>query len=122
MEDHLNTSVKIDFQIGNSESRQVDGPGKLPNITRYMALSIEYNKLLDKGYTIRDIAKFEQVNESWVLRVVKMIFFSPTIQEKILLLPRTKRATTYLSAKQLLNLVKIIDFEGQEAMLMRIWR
>jgi len=122
MEVHLNTSVKINFQIGNPIPKRINGPGKLPNITRCMALSYEYNKLLDKGYCIKDIAEYEGVNASWVLRVVKMVFLSPKIQEKILLLPRTYRSTLFNPLKDIFEIIKIIDFDEQEKALDVIWR
>ncbi|MBL7109331.1 MAG: hypothetical protein ISS11_03700, partial [Candidatus Marinimicrobia bacterium] len=102
--------------------KRINGPGKLPNITRCMALSYEYNKLLDKGYSIKDIAEYEGVNESWVLRVVKMVFLSPKIQEKILLLPRTLRSTLFIPLRDIFEIIKIIDFEEQDKALKKIWR
>jgi len=122
MEVHLNTSVKINFQIGNPIPKRIDGHGKLPNITRCMALSYEYNKLLDKGYSIKDIAEYEQVNVSYMLKIVKLVFLSPKIQEKILLLPRTHRSTLFTSVKELIEIVKIVDFEEQDKALKKIWR
>ncbi len=122
MEVRLNTLVKINFQIGNPIPKRINGPGKLPNITRCMALSYEYNKLLDKGYSIKDIAEYEGVNESFLLKIVKMVFLSPKIQEKILLLPRTQRSTLFTSVKELIEIVKIVDFEEQEKALEEIWR
>lgn len=122
MEVRLNTLVKINFQIGNPIPKRINGPGKLPNITRCMALSYEYNKLLDKGYSIKDIAEYEGVNESWVLRVVKMVFLSPKIQEKILLLPRTLRSTLFIPLRDIFEIIKIIDFEEQDKALKKIWR
>ena len=122
MEVRLNTLVKINFQIGNPIPKRINGPGKLPNITRCMALSYEYNKLLDKGYSIKDIAEYEGVNESFMLKIVKMVFLSPKIQEKILLLPRTQRSTLFTSVKELIEIVKIVDFDEQEKVLDLIWR
>ena len=118
----MNTLVKINFQIGNPIPKRINGPGKLPNITRCMALSYEYNKLLDKGYSIKDIAEYEGVNESFMLKIVKMVFLSPKIQEKILLLPRTQRSTLFTSVKELIEIVKIVDFDEQEKVLDLIWR
>ena len=120
--DSYSTSVKIDFQIGNPIPKRIEGPARLPNITRCMALSYEYNKLLDKGYSIKDIAEYEGVNESFMLKIVKMVFLSPKIQEKILLLQRTHRSTLFISVKQLIEIVKIVDFEDQEKALDEIWR
>mgnify|MGYP000026412353 CR=1 FL=1 len=82
----------------------------LPSIIRFMALSLKYNELLDNGYSIKDIAEFEDVDESNLLRIVKLVFLSPRLQETILLLPRTTKYRSYTSAKKLLKLVEIVGF------------
>lgn len=82
----------------------------LPSIIRFMALSLKYNELLDNGYSIKDIAEFEDVDESYLLRIVKLVFLSPRLQETILLLPRTTKYRSYTSAKKLLKLVEIVGF------------
>jgi len=79
-----------------------------------MALSLKYNALLDNGYSIKDIAKFEGVDKSYILRIVKMVYLSPKIQEMILLLPRSNKYRSYMSAKNLLKLVEIVGFGEQE--------
>jgi len=110
----MDTSVKINFQVGIPNRIELDKPSILPSITRFMALSLKYNELLDDGYSIRDMAEFEGVDESYILRIVKMVYLSPRIQETILLLPRTSKYHTYISARELLKLVEIVGFEKQE--------
>ena len=60
------------------------------------------------------VRKFEGMDKSYILRIVKLIFLSSKIQEKILLLPRFKKHRAYISAKDLLKLVEIVGFEEQE--------
>jgi len=110
----MDTTVKVDFQVGIPNRIELDTPSILPSITRFMALSLKYNDLLDKGYSIKDIAVFEGVDESYILRIVKLVFFSPKIQETILLLPRTNKYRSYMSAKKLLKLVEVVGFGEQE--------
>jgi len=43
-----------------------------------------------------------------------LIYFSPKIQEKILLLPRSNKHRSYMSAKELLKLAEIVGFGEQE--------
>jgi hypothetical protein len=38
------------------------------------------------------------------------------------LLPRTQQSTLFISVKQLIEIVKIVDFEEQEKALEEIWR
>jgi hypothetical protein len=110
----MEQAFKINFQVGIPNRIELDKPSILPSITRFMALSLKYNELLDDGYSIRDMAEFEGVDESYILRIVKMVYLSPRIQETILLLPRTSKYHTYISARELLKLVEIVGFEKQE--------
>ena len=110
----MEQAFKINFQVGSPNRIELDKPSILTSITRFMALSLKYNDLLDIGYSIRNIAEFEGVDESYILRIVKMVYLSPRIQETILLLPRTSKYHTYISARELLKLVEIVGFEKQE--------
>jgi len=51
-----------------------------------------------------------------------MVFLSPKIQEKILLLPRTLRSTLFIPLRDIFEIIKIIDFEEQDKALKKIWR
>ncbi|NQV37204.1 MAG: hypothetical protein HQ509_04250 [Candidatus Marinimicrobia bacterium] len=110
----MDTTVKVDFQVGIPNSIRQDTPSILPSITRFMALSLKYNDLLDIGYSIRNIAEFEGVDKSYILRIVKLVYLSPKIQETILLLPRTNKYRSYISAKKCLKLVENMGFGEQE--------
>ena len=110
----MDTTLKVDFQVGIPNRTRLDKPSILPSITRFMALSLKYNDLYDKGYCIKDIAEFEGVDKSYILRIVKMVYLSPNIQEAILLLPRSTKHRSYTSAKELLKLVEVVDLKEQE--------
>jgi len=110
----MKTSVKIDFTIGHPKPVHPIGSGKIPVITRYLALAHEYNRLLDEGYSIQEIARHENIDESWLLKVVKLVYLSPRIQEMILLLPLQKGSNKTISAKQLLPVAQLIFFDMQE--------
>ena len=116
----MEQAFKINFQVGIPNRIELDKPSILPSITRFMALSLKYNELLDDGYTIRDIAEFEDVDESYLLRIVKMVYLSPKIQETILLLPRSLKYQSYISAKELLKMAEIMGFGEQERVFGRI--
>ena len=113
----MDTTVNVNFQVGIPNRIELDKPSILPSITRFTALSLKYNELLDNGYSIRNIAEFEGVDESYILRIVKMVYLSPKIQEAILLLPRSNKYRFYMSAKKLLKLVAIGGFGEQEGVV-----
>ena len=117
----MEQAFKINFQVGSPNRIELDKPSILTSITRFMALSLKYNDLLDIGHSIRDIAKYEGVDKSYILRIVKIAFLSPKIQEKILLLPRSNKHRSYISAKDLLKMAEIVGFGEQEGVLEKIW-
>jgi len=117
----MEQAFKINFQVGSPNRIELDKPSILTSITRFMALSLKYNELLDDGHSIRDIAEFEGVDESYILRIIKMVYLSPKIQEKILLLPRSNKHRSYISAKDLLKMAEIVGFGEQEGVLEKIW-
>ena len=116
----MEQAFKINFQVGSPNRIELDKPSILTSITRFMALSLKYNDLLDIGHSIRDIAKYEGVDKSYILRIVKIAFLSPKIQEKILLLPRSLKYQSYISAKELLKMAEIMGFGEQERVFGRI--
>ena len=67
------------------------------------------------------VRKFEGMDKSYILRIVKIAFLSPKIQEKILLLPRSNKHRSYISAKDLLKMAEIVGFGEQEGVLEKIW-
>jgi len=67
------------------------------------------------------VRKFEGMDKSYILRIVKIAFLSPKIQEKILLLPRSNKHRSYISAKDLLKMAEIVGFGEQEGVFGRIW-
>ena len=67
------------------------------------------------------VRKFEGMDKSYILRIIKMVYLSPKIQEKILLLPRSNKHRSYISAKDLLKMAEIVGFGEQEGVLEKIW-
>ena len=59
------------------------------------------------------------MDESYLLRIVKMVYLAPKIQETILLLPRTNTYRAYMSAKDLLKLVEIVGLGSRKKCSMR---
>ena len=45
----MDTTVKVDFQVGIPNRIRQDKPSILPGITRLMALSLKYNDLYEPG-------------------------------------------------------------------------
>jgi hypothetical protein len=64
--------------------------GRLPRITRYMALAIYYEDLIRQGHVhdYAEIATLGHVTRARVTQIMNLRLLSPAIQQEILSLPR----------------------------------
>jgi len=73
----------------NSHSGKTRETGRVPRITRLMALAIHLQKLIDDG-AVRDyseIARLTGITRARVTQIMNLTLLSPEIQEDILFLP-----------------------------------
>ena len=67
--------------------------GRVPRISRLMALAIHMQRLIDEG-VVRDyaeLARLGHVSRARVTQIMNLNLLAPDIQEEILFLPRTAR-------------------------------
>jgi hypothetical protein len=66
--------------------------GRLPRITRYMALAIYYEDLIRQGHVhdYAEIATLGHVTRARVTQIMNLRLLAPDIQEQLLVLPRLK--------------------------------
>jgi hypothetical protein len=90
-------------------------PGRIPRISRLMALAIRYEGLIRTG-AIRDyadIARLGGVSRARVSQVMALLDLCPAIQEAILSLPRTLRGRDRITERQLRRVVVEVDWAAQ---------
>jgi len=65
-------------------------PGRVPRISRLMALAIRFDGLLKQGLVrdYPDLARLSLVSKARVTQIMNLLLLSPDIQEEILFLPR----------------------------------
>ena len=66
-------------------------PGRIPRISRLMALAIRFESLIRQGAVrdYADLARLGGVSRSRISQIMDLLNLAPEIQEKILFLPRT---------------------------------
>ncbi|MBU2692015.1 MAG: hypothetical protein KJ970_13935 [Candidatus Eisenbacteria bacterium] len=66
-------------------------PGRVPRISRLMALAIRYDDLIRQGIVkdYADLARLGGVSRARVSQIMDLLSLAPEIQEEILFLPRT---------------------------------
>jgi hypothetical protein len=81
------------MRTGVTPAPKAVAPGRIPRISRLMALAIHFDALIRKGI-VRDyseIARLGGVSKARVSQVMNLLNLAPGIQEEILFLPSVVR-------------------------------
>ena len=89
--------------------------GRLPRITRYMALAIYYEDLIRKGhvYDYAEIATLGHVTRARVTQIMNLRLLAPDIQEELITLDRVNEGRDSLSLRQFQTIASDNDFRSQ---------
>ncbi len=106
-------------QMKHGESK-VDPPkGRLPRITKLMALAIRFDTLIQDGI-VKDqaeIARLGHVSRARVTQIMNLLNLAPEIQEEILFLPRVEKGKDRIHLKGVLPVAAEVKWEWQR----RLW-
>ncbi len=94
--------------------------GRVPRISRLMALAIHMQRLIDDG-VVRDyaeLARLGHVSRARVTQIVNLTFLAPDIQEEILFLPRVEHGRDPIR-EHAVRLIAAVPGWGKQR---RMWR
>jgi hypothetical protein len=100
------------------EREQCDAPelpGRLPRITRLMALAIRCDELLRTG-KVRDLehlATVGNVSQPRISQILSLTMLAPELQETLLYLPRLSHGKSEISEKSLRKITTLDDWDEQ---------
>lgn len=102
---------------GNSNSVE---RGRVPRISRLMALAIRLERLLLSGEVsdVSELARLSHVSQPRMSQILNLALLAPDIQEELLFLPRVFSGTPAIHEKMLRPIVAEVDWAKQRAM----WR
>lgn len=129
MNDHLKIEVNISFNRGgrNASLRATsDEPpeelrrGRLPKITKLMALAIRFERLLAEGAAVdyAELARLGHVTRARVTQIMNLRLLAPDIQEAILFLPPIVSGRDLIILRQLQPIALTADWRKQR----RLWK
>lgn len=83
-------------------------PGKIPRISRLMALAIHFEDLIRRGVVrdYADLARLGGVSRARISQIMDLLNLAPEIQEEILLLPRTQSGPDRVSEREVRQIVR----------------
>lgn len=90
-------------------------PGRIPRISRLMALAIHFDGLIRQGVVkdYADLAKLGGVSKARISQIMALLDLCPAIQEAILLMPRTQAGRDAVTERQLRSIVREVDWSRQ---------
>jgi len=106
------------MRAGQHEPSRV--PGRLPRVTRLLALALRFEQLLRAG-TIADyaaLARLGHVSRARISQIMNLLGLAPSIQEAILFWPPVARGPDPILLRHLQPLARTLDWSQQR----RMWR
>jgi len=96
-------------------SRAVSADGRIPRISRLMALAIKMQKLIREGPTsdYAELASLGSVSRARMTQIMSLTNLAPEIQEKLLFLPNTISGPDPITERGLSRIVQEIDWAAQ---------
>ena len=122
----MNTALTITRQFHTTRRRDgrqhlrtgpaPDTPqGKIPRISRLMALAIHCDELLRTGLVANQsaLAEHAQITPARLTQILTLLNLAPDIQEELLFLPRTTAGRGEIQEKDVRRIAMELDWEKQ---------
>ena len=95
-------------------------PGRVPRISRLMALAIRFDELIARGdiKNYAQLARRGDITRARVTQIMNLLHLAPDIQEQVLFLPRIQTGRDPIKLAELQPLTMEIDWKRQR----RCWR
>ena len=89
--------------------------GRVPRISRLMALAIRFEKLVREGRVddYAELARRGQVTRARLTQIVNLLHLAPDIQEQILFLPNASKGFGPVVERDLRKILSIADWAEQ---------
>jgi hypothetical protein len=99
----------------NGVVAMTDRLGKLPRVTRLMALAIKFEGMVVRGDVrdYADLARLGYVTRARMTQIMNLLNLAPDIQEAILFLPTTKAGRDPISERRLRNVTAVASWPRQ---------
>lgn len=97
-------------------------PGRIPRISRLMALAIHFDGLIRRGLVrdYADLARLGGVSRARITQIMDLLNLAPEIQEGILFLQRTVQPTDAVTERDLRPITSELDWSRQRVDSARI--
>ena len=119
--------AELKFERGAKGARQIQTKpdviplpwsGRLPRVTRLMALAIRFEQLLASGEVedYADLARRGRVSRARITQIMNLLLLAPEIQEAILFLPRVEAGSDPILLRDLQPIALTADWRKQRVL------
>jgi len=124
------STVEIQFQLhpvpgrrapgDGAPAEKVAGPGRLPRVTRVLALAIQFQEMIRRGEVrdYADLARLGCLTRERISQIMKLVWLAPDIQIEVLFLPPTHGGRYPVSEVSLRPIAQELDWAKQR----ELWR
>ena len=93
-------------------------PGRVPRISRFMALAIRFEQLIQAGEVAdyAELARLGHVTRARITQVMNLRLLASDLQEKLLFLPRVEGGRDSIYLRQLQAVAAVPDWRKQRRM------
>jgi hypothetical protein len=93
--------------------------GKIPRVTRLLALAIKFQGMVDRGEVpdYADLARLGYVTRARVTQIMNLLNLAPDIQEKILFMPETRNGRDLVTERRMRQIAAVVAWNRQR----RVW-
>jgi hypothetical protein len=106
------------LQEAPAPPRPVVPAGRVPRVSRWMALAIHMEQLLREGRvaSYAELARLGRVTHARISQIMNLLYLAPDIQESLLLLPRTQCGHDPIILRDLQTIAAVLDWRTQRRM------
>jgi len=110
------------LKVGDAppDPRTLVEPGRVPRVSRLMALAIRLDRLLREGVArdYADLSRLGGVTRARLTQVMNLLLLAPDIQEELLFLPRTAYGRDPIAEPQVRHVAANPDWRKQR----KLWK
>jgi len=109
---------KKEIREGAEEAVPKAATGRIPRISRFMALAIHYEDLIRAGHVtdFAELARLGHVTRARVTQIMNLRLLAPDIQEQLLFLPRLEKGRGEIHLRGLQAVVGTADWREQRSL------
>lgn len=115
---HFNTDSRGRKRIDREPKPRAIAPqGRVPRISKLMALAIHFQELLRDGVVEdqSDLARLSHVTQPRITQIMNLVLLAPEIQEEILHLPKVSEGNDPIHEKLLRPIAAEVSFRKQHS-------